>query len=125
MPKGIERLLAVAILLFGLGVMARAAGVRVLVIHPSDVAPLGATFLLQGAPEMRLIDSPEAFCRRREGGASSYCRIHTLSRLASAKVLTSLPYSDTLFSMTGAPAERACEDDQGTSNLRTRPGIRL
>lgn len=79
------------------------AGIRIIVIQPIGAIPKGITVVVAGI-NARLIDSPDAICFRREGGVSLLCRAGTAAGIAKhGKILLRLPYSETLFRMTGGP----------------------
>ncbi|MFI3904335.1 hypothetical protein [Ochrobactrum sp. S1502_03] len=70
------------------------AGVRVIVIQPLKGMPSGGTAIVWGISGYRLIDSPDAKCRRDEGAENIYCRIAVMKDVAeNGKVLFRLPYS--------------------------------
>lgn len=96
--------------LLSLAILALAAvaiwigGIRVIVIQPIGALPEGATVIVAGLGNVRLIDSPDAICHRREGGVSLLCRGATAGAIAEAgTILLRLPYSDFLFRLTGGP----------------------
>lgn len=79
-------------------------GIRVIVIQPIGALPEGVTAVVAGIPGARLIDSPDALCYRRQGGVSLLCRGATAAAVAKeGTILLRLPYSETLFRMTGGP----------------------
>lgn len=80
------------------------AGVRVIVIQPIGALPEGVTAVVAGIRGPNLIDSPDAICNRTMGGVSLMCRGMAAARISQEGViLLRLPYSETLFRMTGAP----------------------
>lgn len=79
-------------------------GVRVVVIQPIGALPEGVTAIVAGVKNVRLIDSPDAICARHEGGVSLLCRGREAAAIArEGKILLRLPYSETLFWLTGGP----------------------
>lgn len=79
-------------------------GVRVIVIQPLGVLPDGVTAIVAGISGARLLDSPDAICARHEGGVSVLCRAREGAAIAeNGIILARLPYSETLFRLTGAP----------------------
>lgn len=80
-------------------------GVRIVVIQPIGAIPKGVTVIVTGVKNVNLIDSPDAICNRNEGGVSLWCRGREAAAITEkGQVLVRLPYSETLFKMTGAPA---------------------
>lgn len=79
-------------------------GLRVVVIQPIGALPEGVTAVVMGVKNVRLLDSPDAICARHEGGVSLLCRGREAAAIASQGIiLLRLPYSETLFRMTGGP----------------------
>ncbi len=79
-------------------------GVRVLVIQPVGAIPNGVTAIVINIRGLNFIDSPDAFCSR-QGQPSLLCRGMTAARVAAeGTILLRLPYSQTLYNLTGAPA---------------------
>ena len=77
-------------------------GVRVIVVQPIGALPEGVTAIVAGLHHARLIDSPDAICNRNEGGVSLLCRVREAAGVAKyGTILLRLPYSETLFRMTG------------------------
>jgi len=80
------------------------AGIRVVVIQPLGALPDGVTAVVAGVQNVRFIDSPDAICYRHEGGVSLFCRAREAAALArNGTILLRLPYSETLFRVTGGP----------------------
>lgn len=80
-------------------------GVRIIVIQPIGALPNGVTAIVAGLNNVNLLDSPDAICNRHEGGVSLWCRGREAAAIAQkGKILVRLPYCETLFRMTGAPA---------------------
>lgn len=80
------------------------AGIRVVVIQPIGAIPDGVTAIVVGVKNVRFIDSPDAICARHEGGVSLWCRGREAAAIArEGKILVRLPYSETLFRVTGGP----------------------
>jgi len=79
-------------------------GIRVVVIQPIGALPEGITIVVAGVKNVRLIDSPDAICNRHEGGVSILCRAREAGAIAkNSKILLRMPYSETLFRITGGP----------------------
>lgn len=79
-------------------------GVRIIVIQPNGALPDGFTAIVAGVENVNLVDSPEAICARSEGEASLLCPGSEASAIAEkGTILLRLPYSETLYRMTGAP----------------------
>lgn len=79
-------------------------GVRIIVVQPIGALPEGTTIVVAGLANVRLIDSPDAMCNRQQGGVSLLCRAAALGAIAeNGKILLRLPYSETLFRITGGP----------------------
>lgn len=99
-------LLPLALLLATLAVgVVWLGGVRIVVIQPIGALPKGVTAIVSGLKNVNLIDSPDAICHRNEGGVSLWCRGREAAAIAeNGQILVRLPYSETLFKMTGAPA---------------------
>ncbi|QKJ90924.1 hypothetical protein [Agrobacterium pusense] len=96
-------LLAFAVVIFAsIGIWL--GGIRIIVVQPIGALPEGATIVAAGLGNVRLIDSPDAMCSRQQGGVSLLCRAAALGAIAdSGKILLRLPYSETLFRITGGP----------------------
>ena len=89
-------LLVLVLVAFGL------FGVRVIVIQPIGALPEGATVIMSGL-NTNWLDSPDAICQRKMGGVSLLCRGFAVAAISKGTILSSLPYSETLFYLTGAP----------------------
>lgn len=90
-------LVAVGLVWFG--------GIRIIVIQPIGALPHGVTAVVAGLGNANLLDSPDAICNRQEGGVSLLCRGREAAAIAQrGKILVRLPYSETLFRLTGAPS---------------------
>jgi len=77
---------------------------RIIVIQPIGALPNGVTAIVAGLSNVNLLDSPDASCNQNEGGVSLLCRGREEAAIAQkGKILLRLPYSETLFRMTGAP----------------------
>lgn len=99
MGKWIWLLLAAAALVFAVWI----AGVRIIVIQPIGALPNGVTAIVAGLSNVNLLDSPDAICNRHEGGVSLLCRGREAAAIAEkGTILLRLPYSKTLYRMTGA-----------------------
>lgn len=95
-------LVAAIIALAGVGIWL--GGIRVVVIQPIGALPEGVTAIVAGVSNVRLLDSPDAICHRHEGGVSLLCRGREAAAIArEGTILFRLPYSDTLFRLTGGP----------------------
>ena len=93
---------AVAVGAVAIGVWA--GGIRIVVIQPIGALPQGVTAVVSGVRDVRLIDSPDAICAREHGGVSLLCRGATAAAIVrQGKILLRLPYSETLFRITGGP----------------------
>ncbi|ANK73602.1 hypothetical protein FA04_13825 [Ensifer adhaerens] len=78
-------------------------GVRIFVIQPIGAIPEGVTAIVVNIRGLNLIDSPDAFCAR-QGQPNLLCRGMTAAKVANeGKIILRLPYSQTLYSLTGAP----------------------
>lgn len=87
-----------------LGVAPWAAEVRVFVVQPIGAIPKGVTVIVYGVDDLRFIDSPDAFCQRRSGGVSLYCRGMTAGKVVrEGKILLRLPFSKILYALSDAP----------------------
>ena len=99
-----KALLAILGLLLTLGIVIWLGGVRIVVIQPIGAIPDGVTAIVVGVKNVNLIDSPDAICNRHEGGVSLWCRGREAAAIAkNGRIIARLPYSETLFWMTGAP----------------------
>jgi len=79
-------------------------GVRTIVIQPIGALPDGVAAIVAGLSNVNLLDSPDAICNRHEGEVSLLCRGREAAAIAQkGKILLRLPYSETLFRLTGAP----------------------
>lgn len=80
------------------------AGLRVFVIQPIGALPDGAVAVVYGMPGLNLIDSPDAFCMRKQGGVNLLCRAAIVGAVGkNTEILFKMPYSDFLYALTGAP----------------------
>ncbi|MCB1439946.1 MAG: hypothetical protein KDJ63_09250 [Nitratireductor sp.] len=99
-----KKLLATVIIFALIAVVVWIAGIRIIVIQPIGAIPKGVTVVVANLPKLRLIDSPDAMCYRQMGGVSLLCRGAMAAAIANnGKILLRLPYSETLFRMTGGP----------------------
>lgn len=99
-----NRTLVAMIAVLGVGLAVWLTGLRVIVIQPIGAIPKGVTAVVVGLKNVNLIDSPDAICNRKNGGVSLMCRAVTAAAIADAgTILVRLPYSETLFRLTGAP----------------------
>ncbi|MGQ3211104.1 hypothetical protein [Shinella sp.] len=97
-------LLPLAALLVGITAVIWLGGVRIIVIQPIGALPNGVTAIVAGLSNVNLLDSPDAICNRHEGGVSLLCRGREAAAIAEkGNILLRLPYSETLYRMTGAP----------------------
>lgn len=81
-----------------------AVGVRVFVVQPIGAIPDGVTAVVYGAPGLRFIDSPDAFCMREQGYVNLLCRGAAAAGVAkNTTILLRLPYSEWLYALSGAP----------------------
>lgn len=79
-------------------------GLRIVVIQPIGALPEGVTAVVIGVRNVNFLDSPDAICNRHEGGVSLLCRGREAGAIArEGTILLRLPYSETLFRLTGAP----------------------
>lgn len=100
MKKLYLTLVAIAIITLGIWL----SGLRIIVIQPIGAIPDGITVIMIGVSNVNFIDSPDAICQRTQGGVSLLCRGATAAALArSGTILMRLPYSETLYSFSGAP----------------------
>lgn len=80
------------------------SGVRIIVIQPIGAIPNGVTVIVSGIKNVNFIDSPDAICNRTQGGVSLLCRGVTAGAIANkGNILLRLPYSETLFWISGVP----------------------
>lgn len=94
----------VALALIVVALVVWIAGIRIVVIQPIGAIPDGITVIVADLPKLRLIDSPDAMCQRGMGGVSLMCRGSMAAGIAErGTILVRLPYSQTLFRMSGAP----------------------
>lgn len=78
-------------------------GIRVFVIQPIGAIPDGVTAIVINIRGLNFIDSPDAFCNRH-GQPNLLCRGVTTAKVAAeGTILLRLPYSQTLYDLTGAP----------------------
>lgn len=97
-------LLPLTALLVGIAAVIWLGGVRIIVIQPIGALPNGVTAIVAGLSNVNLLDSPDAICNRHEGGVSLLCRGREAAAIAEkGNILLRMPYSETLFRMTGAP----------------------
>lgn len=80
------------------------SGIRIIIIQPIGAIPNGVTVIVSGIHNVNFIDSPDAICNRTQGGVSLLCRGATAGAIANkGTILMRLPYSETLFWLSGAP----------------------
>lgn len=80
------------------------AGIRIFVVQPLEALPEGVTAILMGVPNLRFVDSPDAFCSREVGSVTLLCRGMVTGKVAKdATILLKLPFSETLYGLSGAP----------------------
>lgn len=94
----------VVLLVLALGAMA--FGVKVIVIPPIGAVPEGATLITTGldGAMVNYLDSADAMCQRSIGSVNLFCRGMMLAGIAKvATIQARLPYSETLYYLTGAP----------------------
>ena len=79
---------------------------KLVVVSPSAAMPSGGAMVVSGGVGFQPIDSVEAFCKRCYASPTIWCKHRELDRLArSGDVRLSLPFSETLFRMSGASIE--------------------
>jgi hypothetical protein len=79
---------------------------KIVLVSPSSATPTGATMIVQGGRGFRPIDSLEAACERCLS-PTNWCRSYQLDLLRKgSKIRVTLPFSDTLFRLSGASAAR-------------------
>lgn len=96
----------IALLLAAAAVAVNLSGARVIVVQPIGAIPHGVTIVVTGlnTDKVNFIDSPDAICQRTQGGVSLLCRGFTAAAIAKhGTIWARLPYSATLYAMTGAP----------------------
>jgi hypothetical protein len=77
-------------------------GLRIFVIQPIGAIPNGVTAVVVGVRGVNFVDSPDAVCARL-GQPNLLCRGAAAARVADqGKVLLRLPFSETLYGLTGA-----------------------
>jgi hypothetical protein len=87
-------LIAVSVV-FAAGVVITLAGVRVIQLPPEDDRP-GQTQIMAGLYDIRLIESPESYCRRTGDNDPTCPMSFRLAIAREGSVLFSLPYSSFL-----------------------------
>jgi hypothetical protein len=93
---------AVAVGVAALGIWL--GGIRIIVIQPIGAIPNGVTAIVAGIRGPNFIDSPDAICNRTMGGVSLLCRGMAAARIVNqGYIVARLPYSETLFRLSGAP----------------------
>ncbi|MBB3944757.1 hypothetical protein GGQ73_000682 [Rhizobium skierniewicense] len=97
--KSIWLPLGLIVVLIGLAVWL--GGVRIFVIQPIGAIPKGVTAVVIGIHGLNFVDSPDAVCARL-GQPNLFCRGAAAARVANeGKIILRLPYSETLYRMTG------------------------
>lgn len=77
------------------------AGVRIIVVPPSNGAPEGRTIVAAGLVGYRIIDSAAASCARRGRPFDGACEVGTLMDIArNSTVIARLPYLGVLGAIT-------------------------
>lgn len=90
----------ILVVLLGLGIWL--GGVRIFVIQPIGAIPEGVTAVVVGVRGLNLVDSPDDVCARL-GQPNLFCRGSAAARVANeGKIILRLPFSETLYRMTGA-----------------------
>ena len=95
---------AIAIIATAIGLVMgiRALDLKIVVVSPSSAMPTGATMIIRGSRAYRPIDSLEAYCERCLS-PTNWCRSFELDSLRKgSRIRLTLPFSDTLFRLTGA-----------------------
>ncbi|MCX5514008.1 hypothetical protein [Kaistia algarum] len=78
--------------------------VRIFVVQPIGAIPKGVTVVVYGVEGLRFIDSPDAFCQRKSGGVSLFCRGMTADKVVrEGTILLRLPFNRTLYALSNAP----------------------
>ncbi len=102
MPMKLAFLIGATVVAAGLA--AYLAGVRIFVIQPIGALPDGVTAVVSGVSGLNFIDSPDSFCEREQGYVNLMCRGVVAGKVAKeGNILLRLPYSDFMYSLTGAP----------------------
>jgi hypothetical protein len=79
---------------------------KLVVVSPSAAMPSGGTMVVSSGVGFQPIDSVEAFCKRCYASPTIWCKHREFDRLTrSGDVRFSLPFSETLFRMSGASIE--------------------
>ncbi|TPL05601.1 hypothetical protein FJ567_00540 [Mesorhizobium sp. B2-4-16] len=100
MKWSIAAALAVCVAVLGVWL----GGVRIIVIQPIGAIPDGVTAIIAGVEGPNFVDSPDAICNRTMGGVSLLCRGMVAARIVNqGYIVARLPYSETLFRLTGGP----------------------
>jgi hypothetical protein len=63
--------------------------------------PGGGTLVVWRSPDMPLVDSTDARCRRQFGSVTDFCRGQVLTTVNSQGVVVRLPFSDFLYRYAG------------------------
>ncbi|WP_157951624.1 hypothetical protein [Agrobacterium pusense] len=92
----------ILVVLLGLGIWV--GGVRVVVTaENSDVGLSSGTLVVANVPYLNLLDSPQAICARDGKPGNNFCAAGVLAGIGQdGKVLINMPFSQTLYRMTGA-----------------------
>jgi len=70
------------------------------VVPPIGAVPEGTTVVAWRSNFGRLLDSPDASCKRKVGAVSPLCRAAAIAAFANAhEIITRLPYSETLYDL--------------------------
>lgn len=70
------------------------------IVPPIGAIPEGATVLAWRSNFGRLLDSPDASCKRKVGAVSPLCRAAAIAAFADAhEIIKRLPYSETLYDL--------------------------
>ena len=73
---------------------------RIVVIEPMSSLPAGATAIMSGLDEARLIDSAEEICERQRLDTDALCEDAGLAIEKSGKIVLLLPFSRWLDDLT-------------------------
>lgn len=95
--------LPIALLTVFLGIGVALGGVRILVMQPT-AGLRGNTLIVARAEHTSFLDSPQRICPDKLTTTRDFCAADVLAGITTyGLLLARLPYSETLYKMTGAP----------------------
>jgi hypothetical protein len=73
----------------------------VFLVPSIEAYPGGGTLVVWRSPDMPLVDSTDARCRRQFGTVTDFCRGQVVTTIGNQGILLRLPFSDFLYRYSG------------------------